>query len=434
MKAPNIRVVAARCLHRVISGKGSLTRLLAAHGQQSEYGLLQETCFGVCRHQGELAWLRDQLLQRPLKSKDGDLGALLLVGLYQLRALSLPAYAVINESVSAAGALKKPWARGLINAVLRNYQRQEAELEATLAQIDDPALHFSFPEWLRLSFETDWPLCWQSLMQHSRKRPPMTLRVNQARISRHDYVTLLSASGHSVTPGQFAASALYLDSPVPVDELPGFSAGLVSVQDEASQLVAPLLDLEPGLAVLDACAAPGGKTCHIAESEASLTRLLAVDTDSYRLVRVKENLQRLNLAAETLEADASDPGQWWNGQGFDRILLDAPCSATGVIRRHPDITLARRPEDIGVLAQNQLQLLTALWPCLQPGGLLLYTSCSILRQENENTVAAFVAAHPEAKYERITADWGVECRYGRQLLIGDEKGPDGFFFARLRKA
>ena len=230
-----------------------------------------------------------------------------------------------------------------------------------------------------------------------------------------------------------ADSALYLDKPAPVTDLPGFAEGKVSVQDEASQLVPKLLQLEPGQRVLDACAAPGGKSCHILESEHSLTSLTSIDMTQSKLDRIRENFERLGLESSLVAADASEIEAWWDGNHFDRILLDAPCSATGVIRRHPDIKLLRRPEQIKALEEIQSNLLEKLWTCLKPGGLLLYTTCSLLRQENEDTIKRFLDSTDSAKYEAIAADWGVECAFGRQLLPGTNSGPDGFFYAVLRK-
>ncbi|MEX2469747.1 MAG: 16S rRNA (cytosine(967)-C(5))-methyltransferase RsmB [Pseudohongiellaceae bacterium] len=432
MSDGNSRAIAARVLDAVIAGKGSLTNLLASSVDHPEQGLIQESCFGVCRWYAQLDWLRRQLLQRPLRSKDSDLGALLLVGIYQLRELSLPAYAVINESVNATAALNKPWARGLVNGVLRNFQRRQEPLNTLLEEAAEP-IRYAFPDWLLLQLQADWPSCWSLLAENSNRRPPMTLRVNLGRGSREAYLAGLADAGISAQPGALAPTAVYLERPQPVSALPGFADGLVSVQDEASQLVPGLLRPQAGQRLLDACAAPGGKTCHLLESEPSLAVVTAVDMEAARMERLQENLKRLHLQADARVADVADVAAWWDGEPFDRILLDAPCSATGVLRRHPDIKLLRRANDIPALAQTQLQLLESLWPCLAPGGKLLYTTCSLLREENEGTVAAFLARTQDAKYEHIAADWGVECRYGRQLLTSDYNGPDGFFYALLQK-
>tara|TARA_R110002073_G_scaffold13953_13_gene58018 strand:- start:343 stop:1092 length:750 start_codon:yes stop_codon:yes gene_type:complete len=243
----------------------------------------------------------------------------------------------------------------------------------------------------------------------------------------------LQAARFDVTAGALADTALYLHKPAAVSELPGFDEGLVSVQDEASQLVTQLLELEPGLRVLDACAAPGGKTCHILESEHLLSSMTSIDMSQTKLDRIKENLERLRLSANLVAADASDVNGWWDGKAFDRILLDAPCSATGVIRRHPDIKLLRKPLQVEELTKIQAKLLKNLWACLKPGGLLVYTTCSLLRQENEQIIKGFLESTDSAKHEAISADWGVECALGRQLLPGTSLGPDGFFYCVLRK-
>ena len=430
MTGENVRVIAVRVINRLIHDKGSLTNLLASHQDHPEYSYLQELCFGTCRHYPLLRALLKQLLNKPIKPKDSDLECLLLLGLYQLREMATADYAAINETVNAVNDLGKSWARGFVNGVLRNYQRRSAELDSKMSDSERAA----FPKWLYSLLGEQWPDQLATLVNNSNQRPPMTLRVNLARTSLESQLQALADAGIPARPGRYAATAIYLDQPLPVQRIPGFEQGLVSVQDEASQLVPGLLELRAGLRVLDACAAPGGKTCHIAESEQSLTELTAIDTDARRVARITENLQRLQLSATLKTADTRDTEQWWDGvHQFDRILLDAPCSATGVIRRHPDIKVLRREQDINRLQRLQQELLAALWPCLAPGGLLLYTTCSLLRQENEQQVAAFLGQTDDAKYESITADWGVECRYGRQLLTGAAYEPDGFYFALLRK-
>jgi 16S rRNA (cytosine967-C5)-methyltransferase len=260
----------------------------------------------------------------------------------------------------------------------------------------------------------------------------MVLRVNLARQSRDAYAGRLAAAGLAGVPVAGVASALRLEAPVDVQRLPGFDAGDVSVQDGAAQLAAWLLEVEPGMRVLDACAAPGGKTGHILEQQPRLQRLVALDADRDRLQQVRDNLDRLGLAADLITGDAGRPEPWWDGRGFDRILLDAPCSATGVIRRHPDIKVLRRAEDIDTLAAQQRRILEALWPLLVPGGMLLYATCSILHAENTRQVEGFLRDHPDACERRIEAGWGHAGAHGLQLLPG-ENGMDGFFYARLDK-
>ncbi len=428
MKQNNVRAEAARILARLLSQQGSLAALSDSRGNYEEQALLREMCFGTCRWYFQLDALLRQLLSKPLKSKDLDIHCLLLIGIYQLHYLRVPDYAVVNETVAAALSLKKPWAKALINAVLRQFLRTQAEVVAHLAT--DESAYYAHPKWLVKQLKKAWPAQWQEILLANNQHPPMTLRVNGARGSRDDYLALLLENGLSAQAGQLAASAVYLQTPVPVQKLPGFSEGLVSVQDEASQLIPELLRLEPGQTVLDACAAPGGKTCHLLESAA--LHLLAIDNEEHRLLRVQENLDRLALHAELQVADAGTPENWWDGHQFDRILLDAPCSATGIIRRQPDIKILRRSTDINRMVELQARLLNALWPCLKPGGILLYSTCSVLPQENSEVIAQFIAGQNDVKHEAIETEWGVECDLGRQMLPANDR-PDGFYYARLIK-
>jgi len=428
-KNNNSRAIVAKVLCALLSDQGSLTTQLNNYREHPEFGLIQESCYGCCRWFFALEALLNELLNKPLKKQDLDIKCLMLCALYQLRELEVAEYAVINEAVSAVTAFKKPWAKGLVNAVLRGYQRRRDELEGDLT--NGPAL--AFPDWLQAEIRQQWPQDAETILANSNKRPPMTLRVNLARGSRRQYLDRLQAGGHDATEGELTNSALYLHRPAPVTELPGFDDGQASVQDEASQIVPGLLRLEPRLRVLDACAAPGGKTCHLLESEHSLTSLVAIDRSQSKLDRIQANLDRLQLQAELRCADAGDVSAWWDGKPFDRILLDAPCSATGVIRRHPDVKVLRTASQVEELTRVQARLLAELWPCLQAGGLLLYTTCSLLRQENEGVIARFLESTPDAKHEAITADWGVECAFGRQLLPGTSLGPDGFFYSVLKK-
>ncbi len=425
----NTRALAAEILHKLLECEGSLTGHLNSIKGRDDAAFVQELCFGCCRWFHLLQAILAQLLKKPLKGQHDELHCLLLLGLYQLRESSKADYAIINETVSACEQLGKAWARGLVNGVLRNYQRNRQEIDSKLPE----SAYYSQPAWLRKTLQQQWPEQASQIMANGNRRPPMTLRCNSARQSRDDLLRRLEQGNVSARPGQWAETAIYLDQASIAEALPGFAEGAFSVQDEASQLVPGLLQLTRGQRVLDACAAPGGKACHILESEQSLSELVALDSDARRAERIEENLQRLQLSAAIKVADARDTGAWWDGRGFDRILLDAPCSATGVIRRHPDIKLLRQRDDIARLQQLQAELLDALWPCLNPGGLLLYTTCSLLRQENEISVGNFLERCEDAKYEGIAADWGVECAYGRQLLTGDETGPDGFYFALLRK-
>ncbi len=436
------RVAAARILARLAQGGHSLGELLAPHRKLPEYGLLQEICYGVCRHRKPLAFLLAQLLERPLRKRDGEIEFLLLGSLYQLRELAVPDYAVINEAVKAAGPLRKTRAKPLINAVLRSFQRRRAELEEQLSRQEEP-LRTSHPLWLHRAIAIDWPRQRQAILAANNQRPPMCLRVNRRRRSREEFMTTLRQGGIECEPGLLAPTAVYLRKPRPVREIPGFAEGLASVQDEAAQLAVELLRPAAGERLLDACAAPGGKTGHLLECEPRLAGCVALDRDRARSTKIAENLDRLGLAAEIAVADASLPETWWDGGLFDAILLDAPCSATGVIRRHPDSKWLLRAADIAAHSERQGKLLRGVWCCLKPGGRLLYTTCSLLRAENEQVVASFLAAAPDAKAASIESVWGIECAHGKQLLpsaAGEtataEKtpaGPDGFYFCLLNK-
>lgn len=429
-KKPNIRAQAALILSQLQLGSGSLSSHLQPTSQDQDQPLLQEICFGCCRWFHQLEVLLQQLLEKPLRSKDQDIHCLLLVGLYQLRHMRVPDHAAINETVAATKALKKPWAKGLVNAVLRNWLRQKDSLEPSIAAI--PSAAQSHPGWLLSWIETDWPQQSAEIFAANNERPPFTLRVNLMRCTLEAYREQLDSKGITHRRGKHSLSSLYIEDAVPVERLPGFAEGYLSIQDEASQLVPEILNLAPGQRVLDACAAPGGKTCHLLESEPELREVVAIEIDERRAARIHENLGRLGLQATVAVADITDLDSWWDGQEFDRILLDVPCSATGVIRRHPDIKLLRKPEHVEELRLKQLRILGRTWRCLKPGGLLLYTSCSILRRENTEIIATFLNDCPNAKSEAISADWGVECDYGRQLLPGSSN-QDGFFYCLLRK-
>ena len=429
----HVRALAAtvvfQTLHEGRSLSDSLPSAIEQLSDVSERALLQELSYGTLRWYPQLDGVAQLLLRKPFKRKDGDVFALLLVGLYQLMHLRVAPHAAVSLSVSAVDELGKSWAKGLVNAVLRGYQRDPALLGRACGKSSAALAH---PDWLLDAFKRDWPKHWQAIAQANNARPPMALRVNHRHIERDAYAAQLeqkSLHSHAV---DFAPDALLLDTPVDVLHLPGFSRGWASVQDAAAQFAAQLLDAQPGERVLDACAAPGGKSAHILERQPALGELVAVDRDALRMRRVTENLQRLGLQAQCVVADAAVPEGWWDGRQFNRILLDAPCSATGVIRRHPDIKVLRRETDIASLIEQQSQLLNALWPLLRDGGTLLYATCSVLRDENEVRVGSFLTAHPEAKEIPISTGWGHACVNGRQILPG-EADMDGFYYATLLK-
>lgn len=429
----NPRLAAARALAAVLSGKASLNSSLPAQldkVEERDRGLVQDLAFGTARWQPRLDLLAAQLLQKPFKAADADVQALLLVGLYQLFYTRIPAHAAIGETVGCADKLKKPWAKGLLNAVLRRAQREGEQILAGLER--DPVVRTAHPRWLQKSLKAFWPEQWEAICAANNAHPPMILRVNRRHHSRDAYLALLAEAGVDARACPYSRDGILLAEACDVRGLPGFAEGWVSVQDEAAQLAADLMELAPGQRVLDACCAPGGKTCHLLEAEANLGEVVAIDLEAKRLARVRENLDRLQLDAKLIACDARDTASWWDGKPFQRILLDAPCSATGVIRRHPDIKLTRQAEDIPALATLQGDLLDALWPTLEVGGMLLYATCSSLPTENTEVIDAFLARTPGARELDLATEAGLRQPHGRQLLA-QEGGHDGFYYAKLIK-
>jgi 16S rRNA (cytosine967-C5)-methyltransferase len=426
------RTAAAQVIGQILRQQGSLSSLLPATQTkvpETERAFLQELCFGTLRWQPQLDAYLQRLLDKPLRAKDSDIQALLLLGLYQLNHLRVPDHAAISETVEAARPLKKPWATKLINGVLRRFQREHEDLDRQLQ--DDPVFTSSHPAWLLKLLQRAWPDQINQIIAANNAHPPFTLRLNTRQESRDSYLTRLADIAIAAQPTPFSPVGFTLETACDPRQLPLFDAGMISVQDEAAQLSASLLQLEPGQRVLDACCAPGGKTGHILESADNL-QVVALDSDERRLGRVRENLARLKVSAQILCGDASQPGDWWDGLLFDRILLDAPCSATGIIRRHPDIKVLRSAADITKLAQLQGTLLDNLWPLLKPGGILLYATCSVMPAENTQVVEAFLMRQPDAVCDLLDEPWGIAQPCGRQLLPGTGRH-DGFYYARLRK-
>ena len=429
----NPRLAACKALTPVLQGKASLASSLPpqiALVNESERGFVQELALGTSRWQPRLELLLNKLLDKPIKQADKDIEALIYLGLYQLLYMRTPEHAAINETVNCVIALKKTWAKGLINAVLRKCQRESDELFTSLAK--DPVEFTAHPRWLQKRLKADYPEHWQAICEANNAHPPMILRVNITHTTRDQYLELLQQNNILATACPYAPEAILLNTPTSVEALPHFNDGWVSVQDEAAQLAAHLLELKPQQRVLDACCAPGGKTCHILELQSELSEVVALDADSKRMIRVQENLQRLQLQATLKIADGRELDSWWDGKLFQRILLDAPCSATGVIRRHPDIKLTRKAEDITALAQLQLELLTAIWPTLAVGGILVYATCSTLPEENTLNIEKFLATHIGARELAIDNQFGINQPHGRQLLP-QINGHDGFYYAKLIK-
>lgn len=400
---------------------------------EEDYGLIQELSYGTLRFYHRLKLIGEKLLLSPLKPKYQDVFALLLVGLYQLLYTDIPEYAAVSETVTGAKALKKPWATGLLNKTLRRFIKEKNEF-LVLAD-KELSSRYAHPLWFIEAIQKAWPNDWETILAANNSRPPMVLRVNSRKISSEDYLSLLKEKHLSATQVPDLPYAIRLEKPVPVKQLPKFEEGFVYIQDSAGQYAAPLLDLKPQQRVLDACAAPGSKTTHILETEADLKALIAIDSDSNRMGRIKENIARLGLTGDNITlitADAADTKKWWDGSSFDRILLDAPCSATGTIRRHPDIKILRKESDIAQHAEVQMKLLNALWLLLKKDGLLLYSTCSILPEENENTIDKFLSGRSDAKALPIEIADSIVLNHGRQLLP-KKNAHDGFYYVLLQK-
>ncbi|HUO67519.1 MAG TPA: 16S rRNA (cytosine(967)-C(5))-methyltransferase RsmB [Gammaproteobacteria bacterium] len=422
-----VRAAAAVALARVLRERIDADDALAAVEREvaeRDRALLGALVFGALRWYQRLEWQSARLLTKPLKPGQLELGALLKVGLFQLQETRIPEHAAVSATVDAAAVLGHRDAAPLVNAVLRRFQRERGALDAALAGDDEARL--SHPRWLLDELAHDWPDDWQRICAANNSPAPMWLRVNERHTTRADYLARLQAAGFGARPDEQVPTAIALEAPQPVEALPGFAAGDASVQDVAAQRAVGFLDLAPGQRVLDACAAPGGKTCHILEACPGLEEVWALDRDASRLERVRENLGRLGLAARLVPGDATRPEAWWDGRPFERILLDAPCSAVGVIRRHPDIKVLRRPEDVARAVALQGRLLRALWPLLAPGGRLVYATCSVLRRENDAQIAAFVADLESS------GGPGTAQLSGCQSLPGDADG-DGFYYACLLK-
>lgn len=426
------RAVAALALAEIALGGRSLREVLAQ--QLPQLPQPRERAFASALvFAGARGWLRwnaalPRLLQKPLPRRLGALHALLVLGLTQLEDLGVPAHAAVAATVDAARALGHDAQRGLVNAVLRRWLRERGAL---LAQLDaDIVSRTRLPDWLLQALHADWPAHAASIISASNAEVPPTLRINCARGSRADYLQCLAAAGIDAQAHAWIDSAVTLAASLDVTQLPGWPAGSCAVQDGAAQLAAILLDAPTGARVLDACAAPGGKACHILERSA--VQLTALELAPARLTRVRDNLARLRLHAELRVGDATQPAAWWDGVAYTHILLDAPCSATGVLRRQPDVRLHRRASDLPALIAQQRALLDALWPLLAPGGTLLYATCSVLRSENAAQAAAFLAAHADVEALPIALPAGRADGPGWQILPGED-GLDGMFYARLRK-
>ncbi|OOE57197.1 16S rRNA (cytosine(967)-C(5))-methyltransferase [Salinivibrio sp. ML323] len=423
----NVRAAAARVLYHVVDQGQSLSQQLPLAQKQiapRDAALLQEMCYGTLRWLPRLEHIVQTLMDKPLKGKQRVFHHLLLVGLYQISYMRIPAHAAVAETVNATKPLKRPQLRGLINAILRNYQRDKDALDQA-SQAHEAGL-YCHPSWLLKRLQAAYPSNWQDIVAANHQKAPMWLRVNRQYHSRESYHAELQQAGIGASTHPDAMDALKLDAPCDVSRLPGFDQGWVSVQDAAAQLAVDYLQPASAEHILDCCAAPGGKTCHILEHQPDAI-VTAIDADENRLSRIKDNLSRLGLNAEVKHADARKPSAWHQGPTFDRILLDAPCSATGVIRRHPDIKWLRRDSDIHALVTLQAEILDAMWQQLAPGGTLVYATCSVLPDENREQIRAFLAREPSAILRT-----GTQTQPGRQILPGEDD-MDGFYYACLEK-
>lgn len=428
-----LRARMAGALAAVLAGEETLDQALGKlrerAGDDPAAAFAQEALYGTLRRYFGLSARLDACLERPLKPRDLPVRALLLLSINECLHMGTPAHAAVHEAVAACALLDRPWAKGLVNAILRGLLRRP---EGPAVR-ETPETRHEHPSWLIDRLFTDWPAEAGAILAADTARPPLTLRVNATLISREDFLAELARRGVRARPTRWSAQGVRIDDVRPVRALPGYAEGWFAVQDEAAQLAVPLLAPTAGDRILDACAAPGGKTTHLLEYAPGAS-VVAVEVNQRRVRELRENLTRLQLACEVRTEDvrAYAAAASARGETFSQILLDAPCSALGVVRRHPDIRLRRSPEDVAVAAERQLALLCALWPLLAPAGVLLYVTCSILHAENDGVVSAFLARQADARPEQVPVGWGIPTTHGQQILTGMDD-MDGFYFARLRQ-
>ena len=428
------REISAIVLSEVLRHRKHLDKTLSDHLEQlsdnRERKLTYELSYGVMRWYHQLYFITQQLLKKPVKEKDTDILALILMGLYQLKYLRIPDHAAISATVETTIKLGKPWARDLVNAILRKYQREQDLIEHMVDGYR-PA-YYSHPDWLINKLKMQWPEYWQNILATNNQYPPLHLRLDIGKHTREEYTDMLQEKGIEFYSSNYAQTGIGLINPLGVEEIPGFQEGYVSVQDFSAQLAVPLLDCLSDHRILDACAAPGGKTAHILEQDVMIRELVSVDISAERMKLLSNSLKRLGKTASMIVGDISNSADWWDGNQFDRILLDAPCSASGVIRRHPDIKYNRIPEQFSYLKCCQFELLTSVWPLLKSNGKLLYCTCSVLHEEADQQIAKFITQYNDAEIYPINADWGVNSQYGRHTIPGHDEG-DGFYYSIIRK-
>jgi 16S rRNA (cytosine967-C5)-methyltransferase len=428
----NPRWIAVQAILQVLDQGRSLDEIFNSNWYQSlalekrDLALSRELVFGFCRWYFALSALLASRLQKPLRARDRDIEVILILGLYQLLVMSTEPHAAVNETVKLALAQKKSWARGLVNALLRGVIRDKIVLDSS-----SPAQ--AYPDWIMSRIRRDWGEQAERVLIQGNNRPPMTLRVDTRQASIDNVITTLRSAGIEASRHGVVATAIELSSPCEVSQLPGFEQGILSVQDAAAQIAASVLACQSGARVLDACAAPGGKTAHLLQQYENI-KLDALDSSEVRLERLQQNLQRIDKSARILIGDAASPEAWFDGENYDCILADVPCSASGVMRRHPDIKLLRRESDIMPLLAQQRKILDALWRLLKPGGKMLYSTCSVFKDENEVQIAKFLERHPDCAEVTINnAEWGEPRPHGRQILTGSDN-MDGFYYGLLTKS
>ena len=427
----NPRIAALRALSEVLDSNKSLvdSEALSRLHDPRDNALARHLAYGVLRWLTALEWLAAELIAKPLKKRERDVQRLVLLGLQQLWHDQVASHAAVNETAECARLLGKPWAVGLVNAVLRRFQREREQLLERLGQVEQ---RFAHPDWMLKEIHHDWPGHWQQIIEANNLQAPLWLRINRQRADEPVLRNDLKSAGFEITEHPFARDAISISPAAAVDKIPGFGKGWVSVQDPAAQLSRDLLEPRTGERILDACAAPGGKSAHLLESCPGI-ELTVVDRQKSRVEKIHQTLNRLGLTAESHVADAAATESWWNGKKFHKILLDAPCSATGVIRRHPEIKWLRSLEQVEAVVKTQAELLAALWPLLEVGGILVYTTCSVLKRENNQQIHQFLEQHTDALAETPAVEWGIAESFGRQIMPGEAQ-MDGFFYAVLRKS
>lgn len=426
------RELALKALLKSLTKRQALSRVLVeweGRLNQRDHAFAQQMAFGLCRFYYHLQAIERRLVRTRIKPRNLDIRLIILLGLYQLIYLRIPSHAAVSESVKLAEKRRKNWAKGLINGVLREFERHQENILAAVTK--EPEAHYAHPQWLIDNLRRHWPQHDESIMASNNSHPPQILRVNRRRISRDDYVNWVNSRGINAYATKHSPAGVIMDPPQPSYDIPGYDEGYISIQDGAPQQAAYLMRLQPGQRVLDACAAPGGKTAHMLETEPDLREMVAIDQEKPRVDKIHQYLSRLGLNATIFKANALRPDLWFDGEQFDRILLDVPCTATGVIQRHPDIKLIRLEEEPAQMAEEQLLFLKTLWPLLKPGGILLYATCSLMPEENSEVVSRFMEQNQTVKEFPITAEWGLDQPVGRQILPNDEQ--DGFYYARLIK-